>query len=91
MLLLLTPLGALAPGTAWGEWSGAQLKAALGYVPGNLDRFSGTWNAAMDGYATPGVGNTFIGYLLAGIVGAVLVVGISWAAAAYLMRRRGAR
>jgi cobalt/nickel transport system permease protein len=88
VLLLLTPLGALAPGTAWGEWSGAQLKTALGYVPGDLDRFSGTWRAAMDGYATPGIGYTFIGYLLAGIVGAVLVVGISWAAATYLARRR---
>ena len=47
LLLLLTPLGALAPGTAWGEWSGAQLKTALGYVPGNLDKLGGTWNAAM--------------------------------------------
>ncbi len=55
LLLLLTPLGALAPGTAWGEWSGAQLKTALGYVPGNLDKLGGTWNAAMRGYATPGV------------------------------------
>ena len=90
LLLLLTPLGALAPGTAWGEWSGAQLKAALGYVPGNLERSSGTWNAAMGGYATPGVGNTFIGYLLAGIVGVVLVVGVSWGTAAFLARRRDA-
>jgi cobalt/nickel transport system permease protein len=90
LLLLLTPLGALAPGTAWGEWSGAQLKTALGYVPGNLERLSGTWDAAMAGYATPGVGNTFIGYLLAGIVGVVLVVGISWGAATFLSRRRGA-
>ena len=89
LLLLLTPLGALAPGTAWGEWSGAQLKSALGYVPGNLERFSGTWDAAMAGYATPGVGNTFIGYLLAAIVGVVLVVGVSWGAAAFLAHRRG--
>ncbi len=90
LLLLLTPLGALAPGTAWGEWSGAQLKTALGYVPGNLEKYSGTWNAAMRGYATPGVGNSFISYLLAGVVGVVLVVGVSWGAATFLARRRGA-
>jgi cobalt/nickel transport system permease protein len=90
LLLLLTPLGALAPGTAWGEWSGAQLQTALGYVPGNLDKLGGTWSAAMGGYATPGVHNTSISYLLAGIVGAVLVIGISWGAAAFLARRRGA-
>ena len=38
VLLLLTPLGALAPGTAWGEWSGDQLETALGYVPGGPGR-----------------------------------------------------
>ena len=75
VLLLLTPLGALAPGTAWGEWSGEQLKAALGYVPGDLEDLGGTWSAAMPDYSTPGVGNTFVGYLLAGAVGVVLVVG----------------
>ena len=90
LLLLLTPLGALAPGTAWGEWSGAQLKTALGYVPGNLEKYSGTWNAAMRGYATPGIGNSFISYLLAGVVGVVLVVGVSWGAATFLARRRSA-
>jgi cobalt/nickel transport system permease protein len=90
LLLLLTPIGALAPGTAWGEWSGAQLKTALGYVPGNFDQLSGKWGAAMAGYATPGVSNTFIGYLIAGVVGAVLVVGLAWGAAALLARRRGA-
>jgi len=90
LLLLLTPLGALAPGTAWGEWSGAQLRTALGYVPGNLERYSGTWNAAMRGYATPGVGNSFISYFLAGVVGVVLVVGVSWGAATFLARRRDA-
>ena len=87
VLLLLTPIGALAPGTAWGEWSGAQLKTALGYVPGDLERLGGTWDAAMAGYATPGIGNAFIGYLLAGVVGAVLVVGLAWGAAAFLARR----
>ena len=34
VLILLTPIGALAPGTAWGEWGGAELKAAIGYAPG---------------------------------------------------------
>jgi cobalt/nickel transport system permease protein len=88
-LLLLTPLGALAPGTAWGEWSGDQLEAALGYVPGDLEKLGGTWTAAMPDYSTPGVGNTLVGYLLAGAVGVVLVVGLSWGAAAFLARRHG--
>jgi cobalt/nickel transport system permease protein len=86
-LLLLTPLGALAPGTAWGEWSGEQLRAALGYVPGNLEGLGGSWSAAMSGYSTPGIGNSMVGYLLAGAVGVVLVVGLAWGAATFLARR----
>jgi len=90
VLLLLTPLGALAPGTAWGEWSGAQLKTALGYAPGGLAHLGDTWSAAMAGYSTPGVGNSLVGYLLAGAVGVALVGGLAWGAAAFLSRRRGA-
>ena len=89
VLLLLTPLGALAPGTAWGEWSGEQLKDALGYVPGNLEELGGTWSAALPDYSTPGIGNALVGYLLAGVVGVVLVVGLAWGAAAFLSRRQG--
>jgi cobalt/nickel transport system permease protein len=89
LLLLLTPLGALAPGTAWGEWSGEQLGAALGYVPGNLEDVAGTWAAALPDYSTPGVGNSLVGYLLAGAVGVVLVAGLAWGAAALLARGRG--
>ena len=87
VLLLLTPLGALAPGTAWGEWSGDQLKTALGYVPGNLEGLGGTWTAAMPDYSTPGVGNALVGYLLAGAVGVALVVAVAWGAALFLSRR----
>ena len=51
-------------------------------MPGDLERLSGTWDAAMADYATPGVGNTLVGYLLAGVVGVALVVGLAWGAAA---------
>ena len=90
VLLLLTPLGALAPGTAWGEWSGEQLKTALGYAPGGLADLGDTWSAAMPDYSTPGVGNSFVGYLLAGAVGVALVAALAWGAAAFLSRRQGA-
>lgn len=31
--VILTPLGLLAQGGAWGEWSAQELKAMLGFVP----------------------------------------------------------
>ena len=89
VLILLTPIGALAPGTAWGEWSGEELSSLVGYLPANLEKLGATWKAAMPDYATPGVGNTLLGYLIAAVVGTALVVGAAWGIGALLARRRG--
>ncbi len=86
-LILLTPIGALATGPAWGEWGSGQLKAAIGYAPADLQRLSGLWRSAMPGYATPGVGNALLGYVIAAVVGTVLTVGVALAIGAVLARR----
>ena len=87
-LILLTPIGALAPGTAWGEWGIEELDSLVGYVPANLEKLGGLWRAAMPEYATPGVSNALLGYLIAAIVGTALVVGVTWGVGALLARRR---
>jgi len=68
LLMLLTPLGILAAGTAWGEWSASDLSnhemrqkiaAASGNVappaqqPQGLQRFSSLWSAPFPQYAPP--------------------------------------
>ena len=88
VLILLTPIGALAPGTAWGEWGGAELTDLVGYVPANLEKLGGLWKAAMPDYATPGISNSLLGYLIAAVVGTALVVGLTWGIGALLARRR---
>jgi energy-coupling factor transporter transmembrane protein EcfT len=87
VLILLTPIGALAPGTAWGEWGSEELKAAIGYAPANLERLGGLWRSAMPGYATPGIGNALLGYLIAAVVGTALTVGVAFAVGVLLARR----
>jgi cobalt/nickel transport system permease protein len=89
VLILLTPIGVLAPGTAWGEWGSGQIKSRLGYVPSGFDKLGGLWKAKMPGYATPGVSNAMLGYLIAAVVGTALVVGVTWGTGALLARRRG--
>ena len=91
VLILLTPIGALAPGTAWGEWSAPQIKQAIGYVPADFARLGGVWKAAMPGYLTPGVNDSLLGYLVAAIVGTVLVVAIALGIGALLARSPGGR
>jgi len=87
VLILLTPIGALAPGTAWGEWGSKELKAAIGYAPANLERLGGLWRSAMPGYATPGISNALLGYLIAAVVGTALTVGVAFTVGALLARR----
>lgn len=78
MLVLLTPIGVLAPGTAWGEWGAAELKTMLGYVPAGLGRLGGLWTAAIPDYAPSFIRSPFLGYLLAAVVGSTVVVGVTW-------------
>jgi hypothetical protein len=89
VLILLTPIGALAPGTAWGEWSTEELDSLVGYVPVNLEKVGGWWRAAMPDYATPGVSNELLGYLVAAVVGAGVVVAVALTTGVVLARRHG--
>jgi cobalt/nickel transport system permease protein len=87
VLIVLTPFGALAPGTAWGEWGGEELQGLVGYVPINFEKLGGFWKAVMPDYLTPGLSNDLLGYLIAAVVGVLLCVGIAWGLAALLGRR----
>jgi hypothetical protein len=88
-LILLTPIGVLAPGTAWGEWGAAELKSTLGYVPAGLGRLGGLWTAAMPDYAPAFIRDPLVGYLVAAVVGSALVIGIAWVVGRLLARRNG--
>ena len=88
-LVVLTPLGALAPGTAWGEWSAAQLRAAVGYVPAGLQRLGGLWSGLMPGYGSSAIADPHVGYLAAGIAGVAAVVVAALVLGAVIARRSG--
>lgn len=78
VLMILTPLGLLAPGTAWGEWSADQLHGlGLGFMPEGLRRMEGFWNAAFGGYAIPGLGEN-TGYVLSAALGVTIIALIFW-------------
>jgi cobalt/nickel transport system permease protein len=75
-LIALTPIGLLAPGTAWGEWSREELqRLGLGYIPAGFDRWSNLWGAPLPGYDFPILNNSTVGYLLSAALGVALVVG----------------
>jgi cobalt/nickel transport system permease protein len=77
-LICLTPLGLLATGTAWGEWSADEIKnvvsggKAIGYVPeGMKNGFS--FRALMSHYAVMGLPE-IAGYVLSAVAGVAILI-----------------
>jgi cobalt/nickel transport system permease protein len=88
-LMLFTPLGILAAGTAWGEWSSAdwmnphtreQIGAASGNhappssVPSGIEKLSTVWTAPFPGYAPRFIKSPAFGYLISAMFGVGLLV-----------------
>ena len=96
VMVILTPLGLLAPGGAFGEASPANLdlsKYHLSAVPTGLNKFSSFWShAVLGGYGFKDGQHPVIGYLISAVVGIVIiglfVVGFVWLTK-FLMGRRG--
>jgi cobalt/nickel transport system permease protein len=95
IMLVLTPLGILAAGSAWGEWvasdySNAAVRSQIAassfqqappmYPPVGLARLSTVWTAPFARYAPPYVRNASFGYMLSAMFGAGLIVLICMAA-----------
>ena len=89
LLLVLTPLGLLAGGTAWGEWAASDFAdpaarhaiagASLGQAPppsapAGLKRLASVWTAPVPDYAPPFLRSEAVGYVLSGMFGVGLVV-----------------
>ena len=80
VIALLTPLGLLASGTAWGEWGGEDLQAKLGFVPTGLQKLGDFWNHILfKDYGIAGFDQSFwrqaLGYIISAFF-ALLVIGI---------------
>ncbi|OIO15206.1 cobalamin biosynthesis protein CbiM [Candidatus Gottesmanbacteria bacterium CG11_big_fil_rev_8_21_14_0_20_37_11] len=72
-LILLTPLGLLAPGTAWGEWGREELALlGLSYIPAGFDKWSSFWRAPIPDYDIPGILNPTLLYIFSACLGVLL-------------------
>lgn len=89
VFMLLSPLGLLAAGTAWGEWGAEdfadpaarqEIAAASGNVappaaiPSGLQRLSSVWSAPIPDYAPAFLRNESLGYILSAVTGSGLVL-----------------
>ena len=89
ILMILTPLGLLAAGTAWGEWGAQdfadpatreQIAAASGnqappaQAPQGLERLSTIWTSPISDYAPPFMKSAVFGYVMSAVVGTGLIL-----------------
>jgi cobalt/nickel transport system permease protein len=78
-LILITPIGLLAPGTAWGEWGTEQLSGlGLSFIPKGMAQLSGLWSAPLPDYDLPALGNPILAYILSAVVGILVVAIVVW-------------
>ncbi|MDQ2777285.1 MAG: cobalt transporter CbiM [Acidobacteriota bacterium] len=102
IFLLLTPLGILAVGSAWGEWrlgdftnpvarqriaAASANHAPPAHVPYGLAHLSTLWKAPILEYAPHFIHNSPVGYLLSAALGVCLIAGISFVIARLLRNR----
>lgn len=102
LLLLLTPLGILAAGSAWGEWmpgdfADPQARHDIAAVSGNeqlpaaapagLQRLATFWTAPMPGYAPVFLKSESLGYSLSAMAGSGLIILIGLGAGRLLRGR----
>jgi hypothetical protein len=81
VFIILSPLGLIATGTAFGEWGVDQLEEEAGFIPAGLAKMSNLWNhAPLPEYGIAGFDATLLqsaaGYILSALVGVVLIVAI---------------
>jgi cobalt/nickel transport system permease protein len=103
ILLVLTPLGLLAGGAAWGEWRASDLanpetrqaiaaaslhRAPPATLPAGLERLATVWAAPLPDYAPPFLRSRVLGYWLSAMFGTGLVVLAASGLAALLRARR---
>jgi cobalt/nickel transport system permease protein len=104
-LMILTPLGLLAAGTAWGEWrpndfsdpatrqqitQASNDQAPPVEAPAGLARIARIWTAPMPAYAPPFMQSPNFGYIMSAMIGAGLIM-VVFMLIEWLVRKRSGR
>lgn len=78
VLVILTPLGLLASGTAWGEWGSDEISEIAGFTPNGMLHFPISWGGIMPDYSIPGIGDSLAqqasAYILSAVIGILLIL-----------------
>lgn len=74
ILILATPLGLLANGTAWGEWGAEEIKEFIGFVPKGMEE-GFQFNALIPDYSLRNM-TEYIGYIISALLGVIIILSL---------------
>lgn len=82
LLAILSPLGLLAVGAAWGEWDLGTIQEAVGFKPNGMERtVQHAHEPPIPDYEIPGLPEgklgTGIGFVISALLGAGITAGIA--------------
>lgn len=90
-LVIAAPLGLLATGAAYGEWSGGALLRRAGYLPRGLSRFGHLWTGLLPDYGRHARGAwPIVTYVVSALLGVAALAALAWLALRLSRRRRSA-
>ncbi len=72
ILILATPIGLLAKGTAWGEWGAEEISNLVGFVPKGMEE-GFQFNSPIPDYSF-GFLKEYFGYILSAIIGVAIIL-----------------
>jgi len=87
LLAVLSPVGLLATGTAWGEWSASELAAKQGFVPQGIAAGGRLWSAPLSGY-TLTMADDRLAYIASAFIGVAVAFAAIWLVWRLLFDRR---
>jgi hypothetical protein len=91
-LIMLTPLGLLVPGTAWGEWGFDEIKHKIGFIPPGMSRFNTIIKNILPAYGIPGFDKSFfqsaLGYIFSAMIGIAAIALIFWLIAKFVPEKK---
>ncbi len=86
---LLTPLGLIAQGTAFGEWGPDELGEQLGAIPAGLEQWSTFWtHSLLPDYGFASGDAPVAAYWISALAGSLIVAGFTYGALWLANRRR---
>ena len=74
-VIALTPLGLIAEGPAWGEWSVDEIRSMIGYVPQSIENTKPLISAIIPDYEISGV-SALMSTWISAALGAGLIFGV---------------